>query len=83
MMSELKFGIYIEGHLHRSCIDIGEYRTNSSFLSGIQEIIAEMSVKKFLVFVFLSVCDAIMVAEIIRFAWNLAQMFVCYAKLAV
>ena len=41
--------------------------------------------EKFLVFVFLSVhvCDAITVAEIIRFAWNLAQMCMCYTKLAL
>ena len=44
-------------------------------------IITEMLVtpyvglEKFLMFFFLSVCEAIAVAEIIRFAWNLAQMF--------
>ena len=32
--------------------------------------------KKFLVSVFLSVCDVITGAEIISFSWNLAQMFV-------
>ena len=30
-----------------------------------------------------SMCDAIAVAEIIRFAWNLAETFMCYAKLAI
>ena len=52
-----------------------------------QRVIAETSVKhytgfgKISVLVFLSVCDAIEVAEIIRFAGNLEQMFISYAKL--
>ena len=37
--------------------------------------------KKVLVFVFLTMCDAIVVSQIIWFTWNLAQMFMSGCKI--
>ena len=42
-----------------------------------------VGLKKFFVFVFLSVCNAIVVTEIIQLAWYLSEIFMSYAKLAV